>query len=544
MSTKRELSFGLFEASYLYLVDGSSDPLRAAGLFYSTSSVHDQSGSYHCERDLPGGKGSVLLRYSLSFSSSSCSPGGSATSVYEITPLGYTVLPTLFHSPPLSLPSLLVDNTQKVTGSSFSPFGSSAPGASSSLVESCSVAPVDNNNLFGAKLEGERGGSVSPPLIEYKSKNKTPFGILTGVDVDTVKLSLYGSFDDSILDYLEEYKQQAVLYDGLFPCSGRLVGWSIKPYGSSQAGMSYILYCGDIVVMVGRGNGKKAANFSLSIGSLSCHEYDLLLLSSGIYELFGFTVEKELLSRGDLCRDASCDLSAYKMHILDTQNWFWKRKVKLAYYFDGDVFTGFQFGRGSVVMRCYDKGYELLDKNDCRKVDYFHDYLQVDFSVDCVWRLEYQMRREYFRSVGVQTLADFLEKKEEIWSRLVNDWVFLSEGKVIRNSGNSSAKGTKMHEVWKVYLNDAAPIERCSPVRVNGGTDRVFRQGVGCVLSYVMKTSGVSDFSSLVDKAKDAFDFFLNTQEDLSSWMGDNNKYHRRLSNYVNSVTDFEPVPF
>ena len=544
MSAKRDLSFGLFEASYLYLVNGPSTLPRAAGLFYSTTSKQDQSGSYHCQRVLPGGRGSVLLRYALTPSSSSCPPGGSFSAIYEISPLGYTVLPSLFSPVSLSLPDLLVDDAQKVAGASVLPFGAFGPGVSLSSVESCSVAPVDVNNLFGAKLEDEMGGPVSPHLIEYKSKNQVPGGILTGVDIDTVKLSCYGSFDDSILDDLEGYKQQAVLFDGLFPCSGRLTGWSIKPYGSSQAGMSYILFCGDLMVMVGRGNGKKAANFNLSIGSLTCHSHDLLLVVGGVYELFGFTVEKELLSRGDLCRDAACDLSQYKMHILDTQNWFWKRKVKLAYYFDGDVFTGFQFGRGKIVMRGYDKGYELLDKGSCKKIDYFQDYLQVDFSSDCVWRLEYQMRREYFRSVGIETLADFLEKKEETWSYLVKDWVFLADKQVVRNTGNSSAKGTGVHSAWKIYLNEAAPIKRCAPVRLFTGTDRVFRQGFGCVFSYIMKTSGLSDMSSVLDKMRERFEDMCHAQDMFSSSMGDHNPYQRRLSNYTNSIMNFEPVPF
>jgi len=532
MSIRKDLSFDVFEAAYLYLVGGSSAPLGTRGLYYSNSE-QDQTGAYFCDRALPDGIGTVHLRFALTQRS---------VGVYEVLPLSFKVLPSLF-SPVSSstLQNLLSGDSQKRTEGGSLPFGVDNSCLGTAAVDCGSTVPLSDEDVFGPKLEKERLGSVSQPLIEYENK-KEPTGVLTGVDVDTLSASVYGEFDNSILQELEVFKKQAQIFDGDFPCSGRLDGWSIKSYGSSEAGMSYILYRGDVRVMCSKGSGKKAANFRLGIGSLSCHEYDIVKLSKKVYELFGFTVRVEFVSRGDLCRDAAHDLADYQMHILNTKNWYWNRKVKLQYYFDGDVFTGFQFGRGKVVMRGYNKGFKLLDDGNCRKTDFFQNYFGVDVSETTVWRLEYQLRREYLRSVGVNTIADFVARKEEIWAYQVNEWVFLAEEEVVRSSGNSSAKGTPMHPAWQVYLNDAEPIERCAPERISSGTDRVFRQGIGCVLSYIMKTAEVTDFPSLVDRAKEAVEFFLHTQEDLASWMFDDNKYHRRLSNFIN--VNSEPVPF
>jgi hypothetical protein len=399
---------------------------------------------------------------------------------------------------------------------------------------------VDGSNLFGARKDQEKTGRVSRLLIEHEGK--TPTGVLTEVDVDTLDVSLYGSFDNLILGELDAFKKEAKLVDGPFPCSGRLEGWSIYPYGNQRAGFSYKLYRGDVTAMISKGSGKKAANLRLEIGSVSCHDYDLKKLSAGLYELFGYTVEKEVVSRGDLCRDAAHDLADYQAHILNTKNWYWNRRVKLQYYFDGDTFTGFQFGRGKIVMRGYNKGYELLGKGNCRKTDFFQNYFSVDLSKTAVWRLEYQVRREYLRSVNVGTIAEFLEKKDQIWAYLVNEWVFLAEENVVRSNGHSSAKGTKMHEAWQVYLNEAEPVERHAPERISTGTDRVFRQGIGCIISYVMKEA---EHVGLVELFNDTIEYveeFFNTQLNFASVMFDNNKYHRRLYNHINANS--EPVPF
>lgn len=449
-----------------------------------------------------------------------------------------TSILSLSESSPVSSPS----NSIGVSGNGRAE-GISGLGAV--VVDASGTVPVDDNYLFGARKVSEKGGSVSPLLIEYETPPKHPC-VLTPVDIDTLKLSLYGVFEYSVLEELESFKQQAILFDGDFPCQGRFNGWSIKAYGSSSAGMSYILYRGDVRVMVGKGSGKKAANFSVSVGSVSCHDYDLLLLTAGIYELFCFTVEKEIISRGDLCRDAAHDLSEIKGHILNTKNWYWNRKVKVAHYHDGDTFTGFQFGKGKIVVRGYDKGYQLLDEGNCRKIDFYQNYLNVDFPETKVWRIEGQMRREYFRSIGVNTLKDFLERKDEIWSYLVSEWLFLSENEVFRSSGNSSAKGTKMHESWAVYLCEAEPIKRCAPERISSGTDRVFRQGIGCIMSYAMKEFGDVDLPSLFYNMIDYVEFFLEQQLKLffDSPFSGRNKYDRRLLNYVNSIGGFEPVPF
>jgi hypothetical protein len=549
-SSKRNLSFGVFEAIYLFLVSGSSIPLGDHGLYYSRSD-NDQSGDYYCERDLPDGKGTICLKYALRARASAPHCQDSYL-VYEILPSSYVVLPSLFNPFP-SLDNPFVSDAQQAAEGIPSQSPSVCPPASAC---GAVVSVDDSRGVFGEKLNTERLGRVSQPLIEHKA----PTGVLTPVDIDTIALSVYGEFDNNILDELEAFKEQAKLFDGDFPCSGRFEGWSIRPFGISSLGMSYYLKRGDLVAMAGRGSGEKAANFRLEIGSVTCHDSDKLVLVAGLYGLFGLTVKKEIMSRGDLCRDAAHDLSEYRMHVLDSHNWYWNRRVKWQVYFYGDTFTGFQFGRGGVVMRGYDKGFELLDDGNCKKTNFFQNYFNVDFletvqdektkekiKKTVVWRLEYQLRREYLRSVGVNTLADFLLKKDEMWSYLVQEWVFLSTGNVVRSNGHGSAKGSPMHECWKVYLNDAVPITRCAPVRSSSGTDRVMRQGIGCLFSYALKEIadiGSKGLSDVFEDIKDYVQYYLDNELFFADIMKKNNKSFRKFQNFVNANTHLEPVPF
>jgi hypothetical protein len=379
-SSKRNLSFDVFEASYLFLVSGSSIPLGDHSLYYSKSD-EDQSGNYYCERDLPDGKGTVCLKYALR-ARASAPHSQDPYLVYNILPVSYVVLPSLF-SPSFSLDNPFVSDQQAAErGSAVSL--AACPSIVTPAVGGGVVGPIDESKgQFGEKLELGKTGCVSRLPIEHLQGDKiinNPLAVLTPVDLDTATLSLYGEFDSVVLEELDKFRELAKLFDGDLPCSGRFDGWSIRPYGISSKGMSYILCKGDVVVMAGCGSGDKAPNFRIEIGSVSCHDSDLLVLTAGLYGLFGFTLTKELLSRVDVCRDASHDLADYRSHLIDTRNWYWNRKVKSQVYSDGDDFTGFQFGRGNVVMRCYDKGFELLDKGNLKKMDFFQNYFNVDFN--------------------------------------------------------------------------------------------------------------------------------------------------------------------
>lgn len=371
--------------------------------------------------------------------------------------------------------------------------------------------------------------------------------MITSIDIDTVVLSCYGTYDYTVLvDKLPAYREIAKIIDDDYPCPAEFWGWSIKPFGSPAKGFSYIMRRGDVRVLVSKGNGETAPNMRIEIGSLSCHGHHLPTLISEIHGIFSYECKKEKLTRADLCRDVECDFGLHRSSVVDPQNWYWNRKVKFTPYYDGDRFTGVQLGRGDVVARLYDKSYELLcnKKKNVRKIDFYSNYYGLDLDKTTVYRLEYQMRREYFRSVEVETLEDLLTKKEEVWGYLTKVWCFFSGKKVKRCSGHSSSESVESSPSWEPYLGDSKPAARKAPRAVTAVSDRIFKQGFGCIMSYVLAETDTDDIKELYDSIMDYVHSFMETQ--LKLGLGSvMNRYERRLQNYRNLNHDVSyEVPF
>lgn len=97
----------------------------------------------------------------------------------------------------------------------------------------------------------------------------------------------------------------------------------------------------------------------------------------------------------------------------------------------------FRFGEGDLVLRVYNKIDEI---NETSKKTWFFDLWGCD---EKVWRIEWQVRKEWLRRFGIRTFTDLTERQGDILRFLANDHTTL---RVPNDDSNRSR--WPMHPLW------------------------------------------------------------------------------------------------
>lgn len=98
----------------------------------------------------------------------------------------------------------------------------------------------------------------------------------------------------------------------------------------------------------------------------------------------------------------------------------------------------FRFGEGDLVLRVYNKVAEIEEKS--AKTWFFDLWGETEN----VWRIEWQMRKEWLRRFGVRTFADLAERQGDVLRFLANDHTTL------RNKTDDSNRSRwPLHPVWR-----------------------------------------------------------------------------------------------
>lgn len=75
----------------------------------------------------------------------------------------------------------------------------------------------------------------------------------------------------------------------------------------------------------------------------------------------------------------------------------------------------FRFGEGELVLRIYNKVAEIQEKS---AKTWFYDLWGCDQNV---WRIEWQVRKDWLRTFGIRTYADLAERQGDLLRKLVTD---------------------------------------------------------------------------------------------------------------------------
>jgi hypothetical protein len=146
----------------------------------------------------------------------------------------------------------------------------------------------------------------------------------------------------------------------------------------------------------------------------------------------------------------------------------------------GDSLETWYFGsrQAPVRVRVYNKGREILHRGD--KL-WFKDVWERE-SVDDVWRVEYQVRREVLHRYKIDSIEDLQSNACGLWEYLTNDWFSLRE----QDNGHTTRRTVSP---WWRHVQSVGPIfgtrqplarrDQLTPADCG----RLLRQFVGCGVS-------------------------------------------------------------
>ena len=240
------------------------------------------------------------------------------------------------------------------------------------------------------------------------------------------------NFDD--LSKMREGIRQSRTKDAM-PVTIGMTEFLLQPYGT-QSGYPLVLKNRDFKIEFGEYNWP---NFYVTFTSEALWRESAFGLHKRFLkwvESIGYKEQKnETLSRVDFTFD-------FNVPEIDfTEDHFVSRSTKDSQHRENKKIQTFQFGKGDVVLRVYDKVSEIIQKSE--KVWFFNLWGQSEN----VWRIEWQVRKEILKRFGIKKFRDLEERYGDILRYLATEHDTLR----IPNGDNNPSRWP-MHPLWESLI--------------------------------------------------------------------------------------------
>lgn len=327
--------------------------------------------------------------------------------------------------------------------------------------------------------------TISPPT-KVKLPPDEPGRVLVS-GIDTIVFSLDVQWKDgSTFEELADQKRSATDYNKDVPGLARLGDgtspwiFQLKPFGSD--GYEWILASGEMTLKIGRWlepMSRPSVIAEIRSEALWMHGARVMLgRVVAILHTWGGEVVTDRISRVDLCVDVLLPDGIWHIGLLDQ---LVTRAQDVAPYLHCKQLNGIRVGKGQTVCRLYDKIQEIRQQS--YKYWMFRVWgmggVEDGFRVI---RVEYQLRRESLKRLGVGDFKSLVCNLPELWAYCTQNWL-----KVQTGTGNHH---TQRHTVpwWGVVQGgfsgalDAHPCIRDKAIKGDAG--RLLASIVGYMSSY------------------------------------------------------------
>ena len=258
-----------------------------------------------------------------------------------------------------------------------------------------------------------KGGSIYIPLI---------FGLDTLVKGFYVKEF---TLAETEWQYLAEHKEYAKT--SVFRTSGSLIEFRGKYYllqSSGKAPYTYVLISDDLTVKVAlRPSRGKFPEIYI--------EFRSQCLWGGFRDAYTLVrewidrwavISNEVLSRADLTVDIHGTPFFNFTNIVSRSR---SREEICKVFSTGNDITGYRYGSSPVSLRIYDKTEEIKKSG---KTWFYDLWLKAGWDgVIPVWRVEFQLRRDFFKEFKIHSFDDLQNGLADIWRYLTEEWFSLRE---------------------------------------------------------------------------------------------------------------------
>jgi len=283
-------------------------------------------------------------------------------------------------------------------------------------------------------------------------KNRYPNIVAAGIDTLELNFGVAGYRQPDMFTRLNDAKLEAASA-GYKGSRGVAIEWFGQEFmvqaRGSRGGYEYLLKNGDIELQImpdARG-GKPSPELRVvfrspylwRVGEIPAYNEVVEFVNEWVF------VEYCKVSRADLCMDMVMPLPEINRR---TQVVSVVREKDLYYGGDfqrGQRETGYQFGRGGIACRFYDKAYEISVKG--------HGHIMPLWRANGwdgetpVSRLELQLRREGLRRFdATMDFATFQESKSDIWAYGTGKFL-----RIVKPGSATRKERAKVTEYWKDY---------------------------------------------------------------------------------------------
>lgn len=250
--------------------------------------------------------------------------------------------------------------------------------------------------------------------------------LASGVDslVISVALSWGKTSIFTVLDELKEKaKELGADYQGKINHFKPDEVWpfTIKPHGAK--GYSWILSGGDFTFKIANSQEPGSRpNIMAEIRSETLWRLgpeEAIKIVLGLIKANGGHNIEAKLSRVDLCVDFLMPEERWSQRLMDNAV---TRATDFAPYYSNRKLTGIRIGKGIFSARLYDKPLEI--KQQSAKV-WMYDIWDIAAVPEGkkIIRIEFQMRREALKQIGLNQTDDLVQKSPSAWAYLTKNWL-------------------------------------------------------------------------------------------------------------------------
>lgn len=310
-----------------------------------------------------------------------------------------------------------------------------------------------------------KGGHVtnSPPakIHDPSLDDHEPARILAS-GIDSLVLSLDLSWSgSSFLERLAEWQKQA---DENHPAPGQSDAgtevpiWRFNVLNHGSKGYAFLLVSHDLTVkLMNQLEPGPRPNALIEFRSEMLWREGYMEAISFIMEHLsaaGATIERIKPSRIDLCVDVLLREADWSEAIRDQAV---TRATRRSSHDSGSKLSGFSFGKGQLVGRLYDKPLEIAQQSGKRWMFDIWGLLQVP-EAHRVIRVEFQIRREKLKAMGIETMGDLDERLTAIWRYASEQWFKLQDGAGLQSHQRTTLAWWQLVQSGFLGSQDPRPI--------------------------------------------------------------------------------------
>jgi len=206
------------------------------------------------------------------------------------------------------------------------------------------------------------------------------------------------------------------------------------------------------------------------------------------------SIEEQKISRIDVCADFYTE---FNLELIPKSAWVMQVQDYGSRYV-GNRFSGFLFGAGGNLLgRLYDKALEIETKS--KKTFFYSLWEKGGWMGELpVWRMEFQLRREVLREMGVNSTHDLEKKLNGVWQYCCQKWLRLT----LPSLSDTAKTRWPEHPLWfsikeaRFGQGDLQPLFRTRKERLPSD-EFLYVNGMGAFTS-LMAAKGISNLDEAV----------------------------------------------